>query len=303
MLNFKKLTKNAFDEIKVYFEYEAERQKRNRVRISDKTPGSVRLWFREYDVEYAVAGDCVIFYSATSEGKKCYYYPIGKHKKTALRLLAEHIRENGGIASIAAVGEGTLSKISREMFISEAYASRDYADYIYLKVEFENPVGRKHHKRKNLINRFMAEYPDACVQFITSESLAQVKEYYEDYCRRNPGSSSTDDMEYRALKSLFDDFDFDCFTGGVLWAGGRILGFTVAQVYGDTVYVHIEKAEKDIPGAYQMLNKSFLLLLDDPEIKYVNREEDMGLPGLRRSKMAYCPAWLEYKYTLQVSVE
>ena len=303
MLEFKKLTRENFNEIRIYFEYEIERQRRHKVRMSDKTPGSVLLWFAEYDVEFAVAGDAVIFYSKTGENEKSYYFPIGKNKKTAIRMLAEHIRENGGCASIAAIGEGTLAKISREMFIVEAHASRDAADYIYLKSEFENPAGRKHHKRKNLINRFMSEYPNAHFEVLTPNNLAKAREYYEDYCRRNPESSSIDSMEYRAVSALFDNFDFRYFSGGVLIADGKILGFTIAQIYGDTVYVHIEKAEKDIPGAYQTLNRAYLLTIDDPEIKYVNREEDMGLPGLRRSKMAYCPAWLEYKYKLKVSVE
>ena len=66
--------------------------------------------------------------------------------------------------------------------------------------------------------------------------------------------------------------------------------------------VHIEKAIDKYRGIYAAINqmcaqKVFFLC------KYINREEDMGLPGLRRSKMAYCPAWLEYKYMLKVSVE
>lgn len=303
MLEFKKLTRENFEDIRVFFDYEAERQKRHSVRISDKTPGAVLLWFGEYDVEYAIAGDCVIFYSKTGEDRKSYYYPIGKHKKTAIKMLADHIRQKGGCASIAAIGEGTLSKISKEMFIAEAFASRDNADYIYLKSEFENPSGRKHHKRKNLINRFKSEYPDAHVVLIDESNISQVKTYYNDYCLRNPESSSTDDKEYRAVNRLLDDFDFRYFTGGMLVSEGRIMGFTVVQIYGDTVYVHIEKAEKDIPGAYQTLNKEFLLMIESPEVKYVNREEDLGLPGLRRSKMSYCPAWLEYKYMLKVTVE
>ena len=152
MLEFKKLTIENFCEVEKYFEYELERQSRHRVRMSDRTPGSVLLWFREYDVEFAHAGDSVIFYSKTGEHEKSYYYPIGKHKRAALKLLKEYIKNNGGCASIAAVGETSLAKITREMFVGEAFASRDTADYIYNKAEFENPAGRKHHKRKILIN-------------------------------------------------------------------------------------------------------------------------------------------------------
>ncbi len=303
MLEFKKLTLENFNEVEKYFEYELERQRRHSVRMSDRTPGAVLLWFREYDVWFAHAGDTVIFYSKTGESSKSYYYPIGKHKKTALRMLKEHIAESGCCASIAAVGETSLAKVTREMFVMEAFASRDAADYIYNKAEFENPAGRKHHKRKNLINRFVSEYPDAHFVALTEENLGDIREYYNEYCERNPKSSSIDDKEYRAVNALLDNFNFKYFSGGMLVANDKIMGITISQIYGDTVYVHIEKAEKEIAGSYQTLNKEYLLTITDDNVKYVNREEDMGLPGLRRSKMAYCPAWLEYKYMLKVSVE
>lgn len=303
MLEFKKLTIENFCEVEKYFEYELERQSRHRVRMSDRTPGSVLLWFREYDVEFAHAGDSVIFYSKTGEHEKSYCYPIGKHKRAALKLLKEYIKNNGGCASIAAVGETSLAKITREMFVGEAFASRDTADYIYNKAEFENPAGRKHHKRKNLINRYLSEFPDAHIVLLNADNLVSARDYYNDYCKRNPESSSVEDMEYRAVNALFDNFNFKYFSGGMLVANNKIMGITIAQIYGDTVYVHIEKAEKEIAGSYQTLNKEYLLTITDENVKYVNREEDMGLPGLRRSKMAYCPAWLEYKYMLKISAE
>ena len=303
MLTFKKLTKENFSETEKYFEYELEKQRRHSVRMSDRTPGSVLLWFREYDVEFAEAGDSVIFYTKTGENEKSYYYPIGKHKKTALKLLGEHMKEQGGCDRVVAVGEVSLPKISREFFILDAHASRDMADYLYNKCEFEMPAGRKHHKRKNLINRFMTEFPDCHFVPFTEDNLKTYYEYYKDYCKRNPESSSVDDMEYRAVSALMEDFNFKYFCGGALEAGGKTVGITIGQVYGDTLYVHIEKAEKELAGAYQTLSRCFTASIEDKNVKYINREEDMGIEGLRRSKMAYCPAWLEYKYSMKVSVE
>ena len=147
------------------------------------------------------------------------------------------------------------------------------------------------------------EHPDTYFETLTPENLGQALEYYKDYARRNPDSSSVEDNEYRENVKLLSDFDFSIFSGGLLLADGKIVGLTIGEVYGDTVYVHTEKAEKEMAGAYQTLSRAYLLSITDPVVKYVNREEDMGLPGLRRSKMAYCPAWLEYKYVLRVTVE
>lgn len=303
MLIFKKLTEENFSETERYFALELEKQKRHSVRMSDKTPGAVLLWFREYDVWFAATEDALIFYSLIGEGEKAYYYPIGSHKKTALKKLREHIKENGGCAKITAVGERGLAKVSREMFVMEAKSSRDTADYLYSKAEFENPAGRKHHKRKNLINRFMSEHPDAHFEPLTEDNIESIYEFYREYCRRNPDSSSVEQREYRAVSALFENFNHKYFRGGVLVADGKIVGMTVGQVYGDTVYVHIEKAEKEMAGAYQTLSREFIASIKDEGVKYVNREEDLGLEGLRRSKMMYGPQWLEYKYTLTVSAE
>lgn len=303
MLEFKKITRNNFSELVPFFELELESQKRNRVRIADYTPGSVMMWHESFDDRFAVVGESVIFNTKFENGQRCYYYPVGKNKKHAVKALAAHIKEQGRCAVIADVGEGRIGKISKEMFVVEAYGSRDTADYLYLKSEFENPAGRKHHKRKNLINRFALEHPDTYFETLTPENLGQALEYYKDYARRNPDSSSVEDNEYRENVKLLSDFDFSIFSGGLLLADGKIVGLTIGEVYGDTVYVHTEKAEKEMAGAYQTLSRAYLLSITDPVVKYVNREEDMGLPGLRRSKMAYCPAWLEYKYVLRVTVE
>lgn len=303
MLEFKKISRKNFAELLPFFELELESQKRNKVRIADYTPGSVMMWHESYDDRFAVVGDSVIFNTKFENGKRCYYYPVGKNKKHAIKALATHIKEQGGCAVIADVGEGRIGKISKEMFVVEAYGSRDMADYLYVKSEFENPAGRKHHKRKNLINRFAAEHPDTYFEALTPDNLGLALEYYKDYALRNPDSSSVEDNEYKENIKLLSDFDFSIFSGGLLWAHGKIVGLTIGEVYGDTVYVHTEKAEKEMAGAYQTLSRAYLLSITDPSVKYVNREEDLGLPGLRRSKMAYCPAWLEYKYVLRVTVE
>ncbi len=303
MLEFKKINLNNFSEIEPFFEAELEKQKRSRVRITEYAPGSVLMWHDTYDCRYAIVGESVIFNSRFENGQRAYFYPIGRNRKAAVKALAAHIKECGGYGIIAGVGEGKIGKISKEMFIMEAYGSRDTADYVYNKAEFENPTGRKHHKRKNLINRFATEHPGAHFVRLDESNMDAAIEYYKDYCLRNPDSSSVDGNEYRETIKLFNNFNPKYFSGGMLYDDNRIIGLTIGEVYGDTVYVHIEKAEKEMAGAYQTISKEYLLTIDDPDVKYVNREEDLGLLGLRRSKMAYGPAWLEYKYVLKVTVE
>ena len=88
-------------------------------------------------------------------------------------------------------------------------------------------------------------------------------------------------------------------SGAVLRAEGEIIGLTLGEIYKDTVIVHTEKALKEVAGAYQTLALGYQKMMPDT-VKYINREEDMGLMGLRRSKLSYSPIRLDYKYTLKL---
>ena len=87
--------------------------------------------------------------------------------------------------------------------------------------------------------------------------------------------------------------------GGVLRADGAIVGFTLGEVLRDTLYIHIEKADRDYPGAYQMLCRQFCTAYADG-LAYVNREEDMGDLGLRKAKRDLHPVTQLKKYTVEV---
>ena len=86
-------------------------------------------------------------------------------------------------------------------------------------------------------------------------------------------------------------------TGLCLYVNGKMSGFTAGEIIDDTLYVHIEKASTDIRGAYQILVKEFAKMHKDSAI-FINREEDMGDEGLRKSKLSYNPCTLIPKYTI-----
>lgn len=89
--------------------------------------------------------------------------------------------------------------------------------------------------------------------------------------------------------------------GGILKVGDKIAGYSIGEVLGDTVFVHIEKADISFPGAYQMLTNLFLkAFAQSDEIKFVNREDDCGDEGLRRSKLSYHPVALLAKNSVTI---
>ena len=89
---------------------------------------------------------------------------------------------------------------------------------------------------------------------------------------------------------------------GVLRVNGEIAAFTLGEVYGDTLYVHIEKANHNITGTSEAINRMFVndILQEYPDIAYVNREEDLGDPGLRQVKRAYNPQLMLHRYEISI---
>ncbi len=305
MLDFRKIKKADFEKLDAFYEAQKEYILTGAHRICDYAPGTVKMWCAAYDMEYAFFHDN-LYLSAVfnEEGTRSYLYPLGPNKKDALGWLREHVEK---------IGFGTLSVIPQEcaalvedVFNTEHIvkdtlrADRDWADYIYLKKDFENPAGRKHHKQKNLINRFVRENPDYACEAISEENAEEVLRYYREYALENPYTSGIDDAEFAAACDVLMNWSLYKMQGILLRAAGEICGFTIGEVYGDTVYVHVEKAEKEKDGAFQVLSRDFLRKIHDPAVLYVNREEDMGLEGLRRSKLAYGPIRLDYKYTMDV---
>ncbi|MDE5773426.1 MAG: phosphatidylglycerol lysyltransferase domain-containing protein [Muribaculaceae bacterium] len=90
------------------------------------------------------------------------------------------------------------------------------------------------------------------------------------------------------------------YIGAILYGGDEMLGFTIGDIKGDTLYVHIEKALREAPGAFEMINKSFAAQVCEshPEIEYINREDDAGDMGLRLAKQSYHPVDILSKYNV-----
>ena len=88
---------------------------------------------------------------------------------------------------------------------------------------------------------------------------------------------------------------------GLLMSDGeRIIAFSIGSRMSRAYYdVGFEKAFPDVNGAYAMINREFSRMIAEkyPEVRFLNREDDMGSEGLRRAKESYQPTVLLEKYT------
>lgn len=173
---------------------------------------------------------------------------------------------------------------------------RDGSDYIYNSSDLIELPGKKYHSKRNHINRFMeAEWTfepldetnfDECIAF--SAGLYNVRgDIY--------GSAV---IEQYAINVFFMNLKELGLKAALLRREGELVGYSIGeQLNSDTFIVHIEKARADIHGAYPMLCNMFAKTYAE-QFQYISREEDMGIDGLRRSKMSYHPVFLVDKYTV-----
>jgi hypothetical protein len=166
-------------------------------------------------------------------------------------------------------------------------------DYVYSAEKLATLTGKKLHAKRNYINRFEAD---------NNWDFKPVNEANIEDCRmldRLWSSERTAEGEAEVIDKALNEFTELRLDGGVLYVEGQPIAFTLGErVCCDTFIVHFEKAVTDIEGAYPMINREFVrhILIKYPEVKYINREEDMGLENLRKAKRSYYPDLMVEKY-------
>ena len=168
---------------------------------------------------------------------------------------------------------------------------RDNFDYLYSREELAKLAGRKFHKKKNLVNAFINNYNyegKPLLEEFIPETI-QVLEQWRDG-RDNPG-------DYKANKEALEKSEALQLCGGIYYVESEPAAFTLGEelARGESFVIHFEKALGKFKGIYQFINKCFASILPE-KYKYINREQDLGNPGLRQAKMSYRPVDFVKKY-------
>lgn len=180
-------------------------------------------------------------------------------------------------------------------------ADRDNFDYVYLSKDLIELKGRKYHSKKNHMNSFLRSYRDYQYLPLLSEWVAPCIENQLEWCRKK---DCHDDPilrgENNAIIEVFTHWDALNLTGGLITVGGKVEAFTFGeQLNNDTAVIHVEKANPDIRGIYPTINQRFCENAWQ-HLKFINREEDMGIEGLRKAKESYYPVKMIEKFVATV---
>ena len=252
--------------------------------------------------EIAYVHDHVVLYSHFD--CHCFYpFPIGSgDKKAVLDAIFSDAKERGVCPCLTGLNEAD-QKTVEALYPNQFYfhADRGNYDYVYDINDLADLKGRKLHRKRNHLKHFKKNHPDYVVTPITLENMDRVRKFVAEWYKLKLEENPDGDYhhEQAAFEKVFTHYTDLEMEGLLLEEHGEVLGFTMASpMSSDTFDVHYEKARGDIDGAYTTINSEFANYIRSkyPHIKYLDREEDMGIPGLRKAKMSYFPHHLVKKY-------
>jgi len=275
-------------------------------------------WKFLFGTEVCVLENAVVLRYAF-DGQRAYM--VCTSEALSLELIQELLDDSNGDLILIGLEDSQvtqLSIINCQLSINIEPVRNQY-DYIYRRTDLATLHGRHLDAKRNHINRFRAEHPDFEYRPLTPESFDECRRLTKIWqeeknekaaIKREQSDARIDsaereqartkfndnenkieiiDAEHRVMETIFSNWDALGMTGGSIFVDGRMVAFTYgAAVTTDTFDVCVEKADRHVEGAFAIINQQFAEHLPEQYI-YLNREEDMGIPGLRQAKLSYHP--------------
>lgn len=263
------------------------------------------VWSRAYGQEIAQVDGFLVTHLCGRMGCS-YMYPAGSGDlAAAIDILAREADERRQPLRLVCLTTRQMEELDRLMPGRFAYeADRDGFDYLYDIDRLADLTGKKLHAKRNHINRFMDNNPSWVYEEITPQTLPECLEMDKEWYRRSmvrEGAAEERDLgdEGIALRTAMDHYHALGLEGGLIRVYGEVVAFTMGdRLNSDTYDVHFEKAYGELQGAYAMINREFArwVRAKHPNVRYLNREDDMGVEGLRKAKESYYPDRMVEKY-------
>lgn len=235
----------------------------------------------------------------------------GQRHAYSLRFRQEDLKELLGVVEqdAAALGDalcifGVNEDILHHYLEADptlrASYSEDYSDYVYARQSLATLAGHKLQSKRNFLNRFRRNYPGYLYKPLEECDMQACLDLDKSWINKGLDLGHTDEeiSERKTIKYVFDHWHELRATGGAIYVEGQLVAFTYGAPINDCTFdVCVEKADTSFEGAYAAINNEFVNHLP-PQYEWINREEDLGLPGLRQAKTTYQPAYKLHKYIL-----
>ena len=289
MLKFRNI---SVDDKKLFDKYKSE------TTASEGSFATLFIWDDYYRARVADDGEFFYYQFNVRDRIPSYYFPLGHGDvNTALERLREYCRANGHIMAFRLVNGEQLEKLMAYKGAKFIYnEERDCEDYVYPTEQLISLAGKKLHAKRNHINFFVENY-NYTYENVDYETAVNecAPLMYELVAEKDHNQNP---FELSAMKKYFDNYSALGEKGAVIRVDGKIVAMSFGEaIKDDMALIQLEQARDEYRGAYQMINKLFCENAWK-DYAFVNREEEMGIDGLRQAKESYQPAFLVKKYTV-----
>ena len=293
---FRKITPENMGEVWRYLQQEPGR-------TTDFSYGGILMWVDMFKYEYAIYRDTLFIKGVVENDidRPAFSLPVGALPlKESVALVKEYCAAHGIRAEFSGVPQYALDEMTNlnPRIVEEL---TDWGDYLYDAEMLATVAGKKMSKKRNHVHKFESTYPDAHTEWLTPENATLALQFMDEFDKDadDCGMATEERMLTRRFINLIIDGDTTP-EGMLLLADGKVCAFTIGDVKNDTLFIHVEKAFRDVAGSYEMINYLFAKGMKEkyPEIRFINREDDAGDIGLRMAKQSYHPIEILKKYNV-----
>jgi hypothetical protein len=296
-LKFKVLTLQDIIEMSEYF-------KQCKLHLSDYSAAFKFMWQKHFTMDFAYVGKCVVF-KEEYKSATYFHYPMSlndndQEAEEAIDILEQYCKYNNIRIHFTCVPKckmmPLIERYGMELRITN---QRKWKDYFYNAQDFVTYGGGKFSGQRNHVNKFKKLYPDYKFVQLTTDDTEQITEFLKHYESRQLAKGTA--IAKEELEGVYDLLPYlkqlNQFAGGLV-IDGKLSAISIGEKCGDQLIVHVEKALTQFEGIYPTMAQEFAKHFVTEEIKYINREDDAGDKGLRKSKLQYNPIRLIDKYDL-----
>lgn len=261
------------------------------------------MWQKHYTLVFAYVGNCVVF-AEKYMGRVYFHYPLSiggniSDELAAIDEVEEFCRYKNERLHFTNVPKERLPYfIDRYGSELKLVNSRRWRDYLYNAQDFISYGGKKFSGQRNHVNKFKKLYPDF---FFRANNLTEpeIVSFLDEYSARQLAKGTVmAKEELDAVYALVPNINAFGLVTGALSVNGKIVALSIGEICGDMLIIHVEKALSEYEGAYPTMAQEFARYFATGAVKYINREDDAGDPGLRKSKLQYNPVEIVDKFNV-----
>ena len=269
---------------------------------SEFTFTNLFIWREAYQLRLSRVGEALAVFSWRADPEDSFVFPpLGQEADaTTARRCLEHMAAEGHRPRLCRATKQDLARLRLDESDFAIESDRDQWDYVYLVQDLIELRGNRHHAKRNHLEQFTTQYRFRYCP-LTPDLVIQCQELQDRWCDdKHCDLAGSLRAEARAVKEVLENSEELGITGGCIEVEGKVEAFTLGEILNaDTVVIHIEKANSAFHGLYQVMNQQFLQHAW-PTVRHVNREQDLGIEGLRKAKESYYPDHMVEKLTVRL---